>query len=88
MAFGRCKARFRCLAKRMDYQQIETFVNVIMAAFVLHNVCEIHREVFNQEWFDEPQVNIPNVALAGAQDAANVDGIAVRDTLVNYFRNN
>ena len=42
-AFGRLKARWRCLMKRND-MNTDNIPHVIAAACVLHNICEIHHE--------------------------------------------
>lgn len=42
-AFGRLKARFRCLKRAMDIN-LDELPYIIYACFVLHNFCEIHNE--------------------------------------------
>jgi len=48
-AFGRLKGRWRCLLKRND-TNLHYLPNVIAACATLHNMCEIHKEHFNEEW--------------------------------------
>ena len=47
-AFGRLKARFSCLKRPMDIN-IHDLPLVIYACFVLHNYCEIKKEVIHEE---------------------------------------
>ena len=42
-AYGRLKSRWRRLMKRND-KSIENIPNIITAACILHNVCEIHKD--------------------------------------------
>ena len=51
-AFGRLKGRWRCLLKRTD-MDLKHIPNVIATCVVLHNICEIHKEQFNDEWLTE-----------------------------------
>ena len=48
IAYGHLKARWRLL-KRND-MNIDNISNVITAACVLHNICEVHHEQFNDAW--------------------------------------
>ena len=69
--YGRFKARWRRLMKRND-MKIENIPNVITAACILHNICEVHGETFNDSWLREveenssfPQPTSSNAAAAG-----------------------
>ena len=46
-AFGHLKARFGCLNRDMDVN-LKDLPYVIYARFVLHNFCEIHKELIHQ----------------------------------------
>lgn len=52
-AFGRLKARWRRLLKRNDMNLLNVPM-VVTACCILHNVCEIHGERFNDQWLDNP----------------------------------
>ena len=52
-AYGRLKARWRKLMKRNDM----TIDNVITCVCVLHNICEVHGETFNDAWLQEVENN-------------------------------
>ena len=45
-AFGRLKARLRRLLKKIN-MHIDNVLNVVAAFCVLHNICEIHGETFD-----------------------------------------
>ena len=49
IAYGRLKARWHRLLKRND-MNIDNIPHVITAACVLHNICEVHYEHFNDAW--------------------------------------
>ena len=48
-AFGRLKARWRRRMKRND-MQVENIPIVVVTACVLHNICEVHNETFDDSW--------------------------------------
>ncbi len=52
IAFGQLKARWRRLLKQND-MYIENIPNIIAACCVLHNICEIHDDTFNEEWLQD-----------------------------------
>ena len=51
-AFGRLKARWRRLLKRVD-MSVENIPTVIAACCILHNMCEIHGETFMETWMTD-----------------------------------
>jgi len=52
---------------------------------MLHNICEAHGDVFNDEWMEELELTQPDAAAAVSTTTTN--GATVRDLLVNYFEN-
>ena len=48
-AYGQLKGRWRCLLKRLDVDIANT-ITVIAACCVLHNICETHRDHFDDDW--------------------------------------
>jgi len=50
-AYGRLKGRWRCLLKRLDVSVCDV-PELVTACCILHNVCEVHGEAFNEEWMD------------------------------------
>ena len=57
-AFGRLKARWRRLMKKND-MRIEHIPNVIAVCCILHNMCELHGESFNETWLLQDEVDYP-----------------------------
>ena len=84
-AFGRLKARWRRLLKPND-MLIENVPNLVAACCVLHNICEIHGEAFDNDWLEEAlaaQQQQPNIATHD-EDTLSAPDI-IRETLVQYF---
>ena len=84
-AFSRLKARWQRLMKRND-MLVENVPTIIAAACILHNVCEIHNETFDESWLSlchEDTLPQPSVGdrRAGGGDRAK----EVRDGLVRHF---
>ena len=52
--FGRLKARWHRLLKRID-MDVDKVPNIITACCILHNLCEINREHFNDLWLEGGQ---------------------------------
>ena len=83
-AYGRLKARWRRLMKRN--MSIENIPNVVTAACILHNVCEIHGESFNEAWLHEIQGSELQQPNPGSVRDSNGDRPKhIRDALVFYF---
>ena len=57
IAFGRLRARWQQLSKKID-MHIKHIPNVILACCVLHNVCVIHNDTFNEEWLQDVDICI------------------------------
>ena len=79
-AFGRLKGRWRCLLKRHD-GDIKYLNNTISACVTLHNICERHKERFDEQWLVEvQQADTLQPAHAQRNVAADNDD---RDNAVN-----
>ena len=50
-AYGRLKGRWRCLQKRLDISVYDV-PKCVAACVVLHNVCEVHGEAFDEDWME------------------------------------
>ena len=50
-AYSRLKGTWRCLLKHLDVATCDAPV-VVSACCVLHNICEKHGEMFDQEWME------------------------------------
>ena len=81
MAFGRLKVCWRRLYKKID-MHINNVPNVVLACCILHNICEIHGDEFNEEWLEDLDL----VQLDDTDVSTTThDGGTVRDLLANYF---
>lgn len=84
-AFGRLKARFRFIMKRMECK-LATTTLVIKACCVLHNICEGFQEHVEPHW--EQEVALWNAAYEQptcTSDASSENGEDVRKALAKYF---
>ena len=55
-----------------------------LACCILHNLCEVHGDIFNDDWLEDLDLMQPNDATVSTTTA---DGGTVTDLLVNYFEN-
>ena len=87
-SFGRLKGRWRCLQFRLDVET--TFAcTVIAACVILHNVCEIHKEGYDDGWNNV----LPDDADMGDREedpagAAAQNAKRLRDDIASAFANN
>lgn len=87
-AYGRLKARWRRLLKRND-MHVDHIPTVVAAACILHNLCEIHGEHFNDTWLQEiSDSNYSQPPTVAIRDGSSNQPKRVRDALVHYFRSN
>lgn len=92
-AFGRLKARWRVLTRKMDLK-ITAVPTVVYACFVLHNFCEKNKRYVDEDLVQEQIRSAMN--NSGDRDEASdpvysVDsgeGVVVRDLLTKYVRFN
>ena len=84
LAFGRLKARWRRLSKQND-MLVENVPTVVGACCVLHNICQIHGDAFNNEWLKDMSHtgNIINDDNTGGRG-----GESMRESLVQFFSSN
>ena len=84
-SYGRLKARWRRLMKRND-MNIDNIPHAIIAACILHNICEIHGKSFNEAWLREiqPDPSFPQPSNT-ASDGNSRRPKQVRDALRHYF---
>ena len=88
-AFGRLKGRWRVLLKRMEIG-IKSVPNVISACCVLHNMCEIWGEVFQDEWLEEVPINnrIPRRRVVPRDAARDRLSKRIRDAIKTWLQRN
>ena len=85
--FGRLKARWRRLLKRND-MHVENIPNVIAAACVLHNICEVHHEHFNDSWLQNCEEHAPPSRTSASRNIPTGEAQNIRSALVDYFQHN
>jgi len=83
-AFGRLKARWRRLTKRND-MNIENVPHVVAACCILHNICEIHGDTFNDNWLVDDTLEQPTTSSTIERPARDNQGCVIRDALVTHF---
>jgi len=89
IAFGRLKARWRRLSKRMDIH-IDNVPHIVTACCVLHNCCEVHGDSFNEDWLqqdddDSIETDIPHDDHHYSSSSSSREGVAIRNVLVEYL---
>jgi len=85
-SFGRLKARFRRLLKRFD-GQLPFLLDVISDCVILHNICEINKDICIEEWFDyEVTRDVENTrAMCGNFDGQIGDSKNIRKVIAEYL---
>ena len=84
-AFGRLKGRWRSLLKRSDVR-VDFMSTVVTSCCILHNVCEVHKDGFDEEWLDEVVIS-ESINATGANPAQHSStAVAIRNALCTYFR--
>ena len=81
-SFGRLKGRWCCLHKRLDCETDRAPV-MVGACCVLHNICKINNEEFNENMLDNENLQI--VELAPARMADGRQAVAIRNALCDSF---
>ena len=88
-AFGRLKARFPALRRTMDIN-LQELPSVIYACFVLHNFCELHKDVISNDRvfaavnYDK-EFQPPREIYRPRSDPNEAEGKEIRRVLVKYF---
>ncbi|XP_005999530.1 uncharacterized protein LOC102349566 [Latimeria chalumnae] len=84
-AFLRLKARWQCLLKRNDCS-LDLIPTMILACCILHNICEVHNDHFNEEWLEAiGQTEFPQPADPVPESMDNPSAEEVRQLLCDYF---
>ncbi|XP_046382336.1 protein ALP1-like [Ischnura elegans] len=85
IAFGRLKARWRCLLKRIDVDY--TFVpQVVTACCILHNLVERSKDTFVDNWLELVQEHIfPQPSTLMMTDRDNETMASLRNKLCSYL---
>ena len=86
IAFGRLKSRWRCLLKRND-MLVKNVPTIVAAACVLHNMCEIHGDRFDDSWADGDGTDDLSQPDRSPHSTTASASVAIREALVHYFNN-
>ena len=75
----------RCLLKRLDVDVVDV-PELVAACCVLHNICEVHGDGFDEEWI-EGVVEGSDVTSSSTNNPAQptADSVAIRDAFKHYF---
>ena len=82
-AFGRLKGCWRCLLKRND-AATEDVPTIISACCVLHSICEVHKEQFDETWMEELASGV-NASSPTQNTSTNTNAESIRTALCNYM---
>lgn len=86
-AFGRLKARFRRLLKRMDINYKFT-PKIVYTCMILHNIVQTNKEIFIENWLDavrEAEIIFPQPKMESTRECDSLQGGAIRDILKNFM---
>ena len=84
IALGRLKSRWRRLLKQND-MLVENVPTIVAAACVLHNMCEIHRDAFDDSWADVDGTDDLSQPDRPPHNTTASGSMAIREALVHYF---
>ena len=83
--YGRLKRRWRCLLKRLDVST-DSVPGLVGACCVLHNMCEMQGDNFDQEWMEgtgaQENTHSPNTS---AMSHSEPSAVLIRKAFMAYF---
>ena len=82
-AYGRLKARWRCLLKRNDCH-LHTVCEQVVTCCTLHNICETHGETFHDHWLQSDGV-FPQPQQPSLRAPTRAQAERVHHALISYF---
>ena len=82
-AYGRLKARWRCLLKRNDCH-LHTVCEQVVTCCTLHNICETHGETFHDHWLQSDGV-FPQPQQPSLRAPTRAQAERMRHALISYF---
>ena len=86
-SYGKLKGRWRCLLKRLDVE-VSDVPELVAACCVLHNICEVHGDSFNEDWIEGTDVSLLRCSNPAAPSHPLPSSMQTRNTLTSYFINN
>ena len=82
--YGRLKGRWRCLRSKLAVQVIDV-PELVGACCILHNICQLHQEGFDDEWMDQDGCSCDSPAsLSSTTSTTHADRIRLAFT--QYFK--
>ena len=85
IAFERLKARWRRLLKQND-MMVSNVPTVVAAACVLHNMCEIDGESFDESWSNDESDDLSQPDRH-SHSTISRESVSIREAFVHYFNN-
>ena len=85
--FGRWKGRFQRFLKQVD-MAVSSAPYLVAASCILHNICELRRDDFLENWLDDVQASVhqpENITVTGENDEAENDSASIRDVVAQFF---
>ena len=83
-AFGGLKGRWLSLLKRSDVR-VDFMSTVVTSCCILHNLCEVHKDGFDEQWLDEEVIR-ESISTSGANPTQHSsNAVAIRNALSSYF---
>ena len=82
--YGRLKGRWRCLLKRLDVDVCDA-PEIVAACCVLHNVCEIHGDAFDEQWMEGVERDFEESSSVTAHAQPTESSINIRNAFMSYF---
>ena len=83
-AYGRLKGRWRCLLKRLDVS-VEDVPSLIATCCVLHNICEMHGDTFDESLLEGVETD-DGTPAADSGPPHPVSAANVRQALMAFFQ--
>ena len=79
-AFRSLKGRWRSLLKINDIK-IEHVTTLVTACCILHNVCEVHQDSFDDQWLDDEVQASDSIPSAAIATRSSAKAIGIRNAL-------
>ena len=83
-AFGRLKGRWRSIMKRND-TNVSFMPTLVTACCILHNLCEIHGDSFDDNWLEADPLADVSSATSTTTVPPGSAAVAIRQALCGYF---
>ena len=83
-AFGRLKGRWHSLLKRNDVK-IEFMTTFVTACCIVHNVCEVHQDNFEDQWLDEEVQGSCSTLAPASNISSSATAVAICHPFYNHI---